>query len=102
MDKVIRNKKVAVAISPSFGAGWTTWNSQLNPFEPKVIKMIEEGRQSEITTEWCEEELGIKDVYCGGAEDLEIEWIDEGLSFSIDEYDGSESLYVSNKLTWRT
>lgn len=43
--KVIRDGMVAVAIAPGYGAGWTTWNENLSPFEPKVIDMIESGRQ---------------------------------------------------------
>lgn len=100
IEKVIRNGKVAIAISRGFGAGWTTWNSDISPFEPKVIKMIEEERQEEITEEWCKDNLGIDNVYCGGASDLEIEWVDLGDKFSINEYDGSESLYISSELSY--
>ena len=99
--KVIRQGKVAVAVSHGFGAGWVTWNiGKISPFEPKVIAMIEAGKQNEINPEWCEEVLGIEGAYTGGASELEIEWVDEGERFSIDEYDGSESLYVASKLTY--
>ncbi len=62
--------------------------------------MIEAGRQGEIDEEWCEKELGIKDVYCGGASDLSIKWVKEGERFSINEYDGSESLYIESELKY--
>lgn len=97
-QKVIRNNKVAVAISPGHGAGWTTWNSKISPFEPKVIEMIEGGKRAGINEEWCREELGLPNVYCGGAEDLEIEWLDVGEKFSINDEDGHESLYIASKL----
>jgi hypothetical protein len=100
MEKVIMDGKVAVAVSGGFGAGWTFWNNKISPFEPKVIEMIEVGRQVEIDKEWCEKELGIKDVYCGGASDLSIEWVKEGERFSINEYDGSESLYIESELKY--
>jgi hypothetical protein len=99
-DKVIKNNKVAVAISPGFGAGWTTWNSEISPFEPKVIKMILSKRTNEITDKWCEENLGV-DAYCGGAEELEIVWLPIGTKFSINEYDGSESIYRDDELTYK-
>lgn len=98
MDKIIKDGKVAVAVSGGFGAGWTTWNGRISPFEPKVIKMIESGEQDKITESWCEKELGIKNVYCGGVSDLKIEWIPVGVRFSINEYDGSESIYRSDNL----
>jgi len=100
MIKVIENGKVAVAISSGFGAGWTTWNNGISPFEPKVIEMIRSGRQAEINEEWCERELGLKDICCGGAEDLEIEWVPIGVKFSINEYDGSEFLYRDDELEY--
>jgi hypothetical protein len=62
--------------------------------------MIENGNQSKIDEEWCKKELGLDDIYCGGAHDLKIEWIPEGVKFSINEYDGSESLYLSDKLDY--
>lgn len=98
MDKVIRDGKVAVAISRGFGAGWTTWNKDISPFEPKVITMIEANRQGEITREWCEENLNITGAYCGGADELEIEWLPVGEKFYIHEYDGSESIVTGDDL----
>ncbi len=99
-NKIKKNGKVAVAISPGFGAGWITWNEGISPFEPKVIKMILAGKKAKITEEWCEEELGIENVYYGGVYNLEIVWIKEGLRFSIHEYDGSESLYIEDELEY--
>lgn len=99
-EKVVRNGMVAVAISPGFGAGWTSWATGISPFNPKVIKMIEEGKQGEITEEWCQENLGIEHVYCGGASQLTIEWIPQGVHFSINEYDGSESIYRADQLEY--
>ena len=56
--------------------------------------MILENRQDEITGEWLAENIGeeYSNVYCGGAIDLEIEWLPEGTPFIINEYDGSESI----------
>jgi len=97
-EKVEKNGKVAVLVSPGFGAGWWTWNkSELSPFEPKVVNMVLKGKRNEITDEWIKENLGV-DIYMGGAEDLEVVWVDKGLKFSINEYDGSESLYIENEL----
>lgn len=100
MKKVIRDGKVAVAISRGYGTGWITSNSNISPFEPKIIKMIEAGKQYRITEEWCKNNLGLDDVCCLGAADLEIEWIPVGVRFSISEYDGSESIYRSDELDW--
>lgn len=93
MEKVIRDGKVAVIYSPGYGAGWYTWNTDYPEiiFHPKLVEMIETGRQREITEEWVHSELGIRHVYCGG-NDLKIEWLDECTSFDISEYDGYEEV----------
>ena len=99
MEKVIRDGKVAVLISHGYGAGWSTWNpsnAEIFMFHPKLVKLVEEGRQSEITDAYCEEVLGITGIYTGGANDLVIKWLPVGTVFRIDEYDGSESLVTEN------
>lgn len=101
MDKVVRDGKVAVVYSPGFGAGWVTWDpGKLNPFHPQVIEMIERGEKSNITEEWCEQVLGLKEVYCGGAPDLEIRWLPQGTRFIIHEYDGSEGIKFADNISW--
>ena len=101
MEKVIRNGKVAVIYSGGFGAGWYSWNTDNKEllFHPKLVEMIENKMQSEIDTEWVENELGIPNVFCGGAENLYIVWLEEGTAFIIDEYDGSESIQTLDDLT---
>lgn len=97
-NRVERRGKVAVAVSPGYGAGWTTWNRGISPFEPKIIKMIETGKRNEITEEWCKTELGLGNIYCGGTEKLEIVWLKKGTKFRMSEYDGSESLVIDSDL----
>lgn len=98
-EKYIKDGRVAVAYSPGFGAGWSTWefNNELTEtllFHPDIINMILSNRQSEINTDWLVEHFGeeFKDVYCGGASNLSIKWIPVGTQFRIGEYDGSESV----------
>ncbi len=94
MNKVIRYGKVGVLYSPGFGAGWYTWNTEVPQciFSPEIIKMVEEGSTSLIDNEFCEELFGVNSFYSGGAGDLNVVWLDEGTQFTIEEYDGSESL----------
>ena len=100
MEKVIKNGKVAVLYSPRFGSGWYSWNERKELlFHPKLVEMVENNKQSKITEQWIEENLGIDNVYCGGAADLQIKWLDEGTAFIINEYDGSESIETLENLT---
>lgn len=103
MDKVIRNGKVAVLVSPGFGAGWYSWNKDFPQilFHPKLVEIVENGKMDEIDNDWVQENIGI-DIYCGGAEDLSIHWLPVGTRFIIEEYDGSESLQVLDDINFLT
>jgi len=100
MEKVIKDGKVAVLISTGFGAGWYTWNTEHQQllFHPKLVEMVEQGKQDLIDEEWLSENLGIDDVYCGGAVDLEIYWLPIGTAFTVEDYDGSETLRTTDDL----
>ena len=102
MEKVIKDGKVAILVSYGYGAGWSTWNndSEVLIFSPKLIEMVESGKRGAIDKEWCKDNLGIDNVYCGGAEDLEIVWLPIGTKFLIEEYDGSESLRTTYDLVY--
>ena len=101
MEKVIRNGKVAVLYSPGFGAGWYSWNEKKELlFHPKLVEMVENNKQKEITEEFCKDLLKTDDYICVlGARNLQIEWLDEGTAFIINEYDGSESIETLENLT---
>jgi hypothetical protein len=103
--------KVAVLVSAGYGAGWSTWATdeyrEAYLFHPKLVQMVEEGRQDEITSEWMEKELEITSVYdrhrfTGGRDGLYIEWVPVGTKFIIHEYDGHESLKTIDDFYWIT
>lgn len=113
MDKVIRNGKVAVLISPGFGAGWSTWSLEKERelmFDPTVVTLVEDRDEGRIETDqlvelvesYCKKKYGEHAIYCGGVEDLEIHWIPEGTQFRINEYDGSESILYKENDFWVT
>ena len=98
IEKVIRDGKVAVLYSPGHGAGWSSWASiprEKCMFDPKVVAWVEGGKQGPVPVE----HYG-KDFYTGGARDLEIEWIPIGTAFIIQEYDGSEDIYIRDEIEW--
>jgi hypothetical protein len=104
MNKVIKNDMVAVLYSPGFGAGWYTWHGlEQLVFEPKIVEMVEAGRQEEIDKKWIRENFGLLEhAYYGGAKDLEIRWVPVGKRFMIKEYDGSESVILEDDLNFLT
>ena len=100
MEKEIRRNQVAVLISPSFGAGWYSWNRS-HPellFSPKIIWMVERNRSNQIDEDWVLKNLGISGIYCGGAKGLEIHWLPVGTAFEVKEDAGAESLVTLTNL----
>lgn len=115
MNKLVRDGKVAVLYSPGYGAGWSTWcsirgnNTEL-VFEPTIVSLVEDRDSGKITDSqlvelvdsYCKNKYGEYEVYCGGVEDLKIEWIPVGTQFKIVEYDGSESIEFKENEYWIT
>jgi len=92
VDRVIRDGKVAVLVSPGFGAGWSTWAdaSEAALFAPDVVEWVEAGRPESTDPVEAFGKYG----YLGGLKDVVIEWVPVGTRFVIREYDGSESLEI--------
>ena len=101
IEKLIRDGKVAVLVSPGFGAGGYSWNSVHYGdeliFDPVLAAYIDEGKMDEaktyVTMRW-------PDAYAGGVDDLVVHWVPVGTAFRIHEYDGSESIEIKEDLDW--
>ena len=99
MNKVIRDGKVGVLVSPGFGAGFLTWGAPEEAiFDPKLIELVENENYQEAV-DYVEETY---DAYTGGVQDLQVVWLPEGTKFIIEEYDGSESIRTFEDLNWIT
>ncbi len=101
MNKVIQNGLVAVLISPGFGAGWSTWNSEYPEmlFDPGMVDLVIKGDQEQMR---AYAELKWPDAYMGGLSKLEVEWVEQGRLIKINEYDGSESIEYQDSDDWIT
>lgn len=84
--------EVAVLISPGFGAGWVTWNDDDEAllFHPELVQAVLD-KKSTKEIEAIAERL-VPDGYFGGARNLKVIWLEPGTLFTVEEYDGSESL----------
>lgn len=90
--RFIKDGKVAVLVSPGFGAGWSTWNTSGDEsllFDPEIVQAVLDGDRSKAVEIATRKYPG---GYYGGGGDLVVEWVDIGQRFEISEYDGSESL----------
>jgi len=92
--------QVAVLISPGFGAGWSTWSgehAEAMIFDSRLVDYVL--LNDTIGLGEYAQSLGY-DSYMGGAEDVEVIWVDAGTRFVIEEYDGSESILTFEDLSY--
>ena len=98
MNKLVRDGKVAVLVSPDYGAGWYSWHRiEELLYDPSIVLWLEAKELDKI-----EHYLTLKypNEYFGGLDDLTVEWIDQGTEFRIDEFDGAESIELKANTKW--
>jgi len=100
MNKLIRDGRVAVLVSPGYGAGWYSWhtNEELL-YDPSIVEWLEQGDLDKIKTYL---ELKYPDDTTLGLDDLTVDWVPVGARFRIEEYDGAENLVLESKEKWLT
>jgi hypothetical protein len=95
IGKFIKGDQVAVLYSPGFGAGWSTWNSDVAEalmFDADIVKEVLNRSDFELIEKICD--IKYPDAYLGGAKDLTVCWVPRGSLVRVHEYDGSESVEV--------
>jgi len=103
MTKCIRDGKVAVLYSPGYGAGWSTWNDdkyrEFLLHDEKLVDLVETNQKYKIE-EYVESVFPGEYIYCGGADQLRVEWVYPGTQFRVEEYDGSEHIEFNYDSYW--
>jgi hypothetical protein len=106
-EKYIRDDRVAVLVSPGFGAGWSTWcdydDRKAVTFDPWIVDILlsdQYNRKEKIDRIYAHCAVKYPDMYMGGVSDLTVEWIPQGTLFRIAEYDGSETIELKEAEDW--
>ena len=106
MEKVVRNGLVAVLYSPEYGAGWSTWNNreegEMLLFHPLLVSWVESGKKEPIKEVLAKITPNYESICTLGAQSLKIEWLAQGTSFEVKEFDGYESIQITEGLIYRT
>lgn len=107
MEKFYNERgEVAVLVSPGFGAGWYSWNTDRPEilFDPELVQLVLDENYEELQAvadkKYGYHEDRVGGCYTGGVVDLVIHWLAPGTQFRIDEYDGSESLETNYDVEW--
>ena len=92
--------EVAVLLSPNYGAGWSSWASDVHreflTMDDTLVEMALRGAKRDEVGEY----LGSVaiDTYLGGWEDVEVRWVSPGTAFIIEDYDGAECIWTAADL----
>jgi len=96
--KVIKNGKVAVLISPGFGAGWSSCagndTNNFLLFDAGLVSRVNEA--AEKVEAWLKQQ-GIEPPYMGGWDKTEVQWVPQGELFYVNEYDGAEHIVFQSE-----
>jgi len=98
MTKLIKDNKVAVLISPRYGAAFSCRNAN-KAMDGEIASLVYQNKMDEVL-ELAEKKY--PDDYHGSCSDLRIVWVPIGTKFIIKEYDGSESLQLLKNLDYFT
>jgi hypothetical protein len=103
MEKLIKDGKVAVIISPGFGVGWSTWatsneEKEFLLFDKTLAQMVIDKKDRDVIVSYV---MGkFPDVYTGGAGALTVVWVNQGDGILITEYDGAEGIRTRDSHNW--
>lgn len=98
--KYEKDGKVAVLISPGFGAGWSTWNQDYAEelcFDADIVEAV---LAEDYTKAESVASLKYEGIYTGGCGDLNVVWVEKGVQFEVEEYDGHENINVHGTHTY--
>lgn len=94
VKRYIKDGKVAVLVTNDYGAGWSTRNPEHAEFLTmskclvKAVLAKDFQRVADLASSHC------GNIYCGGAKNLVVVWVEPGSQFEILEHDGYESIHV--------
>lgn len=102
IEKYIVNDKVAVLITPNYGAGWSTGNQEYPQilFDPKVVDMVLTDHDKFEMLDYLK--ATYPRGYFGDLRSLKVCWVDVDRQFVIHEYDGFESIRYFEDFNWIT
>lgn len=104
MKKMIKDGKVAVLISPGYGAGWYTWNMHKDEggeqllYCPELVTAVLAGAKPHELEKLAEDLF--PEAYEGGLRDIQVQWVPVGAKFQVTEYDGFETLEIADEMEW--
>lgn len=94
VERLNKDGKVAVLVSHGYGAGWSTWNTELGEaavFDADIARAVLSGDKESVDATARKK---YPEACHLGVDGLRVEWVDEGDRIEITEYDGFEGLRI--------
>jgi hypothetical protein len=91
-------------ISPDYGAGWSSWNSEYEEFllfDAGLIELAKKKASEEEVQAYIKSKLGTDDIYTGGWINIVVGKLKDDEEFIVEEYDGFESIRVKSQEKWK-
>lgn len=103
LEKYIKDDKVAVLITKDYGTGWFTNHYELDLiFDKYLVEQVLRGEDIRQYLNVFYKHVNDKYQYYNWSHvpDLEVVWVPVGTKFIITEYDGMESIWPEQHITW--
>lgn len=110
VKQLVRKGKVAVAVSPGYGGGWSTSASyDVNPMDRRFNKLFARGKYDEVRELLkklglasarqfeLQDKMGLRHM---GLEEVKLTWLPIGTRFIIRVYDGYEWVQTDDEIKW--
>lgn len=96
-DKYIKDGKVGVLYSPGYGVGWSTWanddQAEFLCMDKTLVEMALAGEsEGRVEDYLASKDLPEAFMLVLGWRQIVVEWVEAGMLFRVDEYEGNESL----------
>jgi hypothetical protein len=90
--------QVGVLVSNGHGAGWSSWNDEVDVFDYELIEVILTNQRAVEIEKLAKSKYPT--AYLGGLDQLEVQFVDAGTKFHIHEYDGHETIETITDIGW--
>lgn len=97
-DYYIKNGKVGVIISPTYGQGYSSCHTYINPFFVPIVEAVDQCDY--MLTESLHRLKYGSDLEFTDFNELVVEWVPLGERFRINEYGGSERIVLYQDDVW--
>jgi len=104
VERYVRDGKIGVIISPSYGAGWSSWaeaeHHEFLLMDKTLVQMaLDKAPVADVEKYIRDKADG---TYTGGWKEITVEWLDPDTAFEIQEYDGFESIRTTQQYVLNT